>query len=261
MFFPFYYSKIDSGNTILYGEFLLNMEGIMNRHISKKAIFVSASLLSILVIVTALYGFKALKKNEQAQSLTELIDTPYEVMDVRQNKDDKVYDVDITADLSYADNILLANKLLKQLATDTNISKLNMNVYQDKATTKTKDTLDFTDPSYLYTIETNGSYVYQYEPLQTKVLTDDLFLSKQWEITDVTVYDNELSFNTILSDELTAEEVNSILNDLAEEMIRCNFDKPDKVSTSIQSTINNSETYYYLSEQPNYLIYKTRLIG
>ena len=51
------------------------------------------------------------------------------------------------------------------------------------------------------------------------------------------------------------------LNELADEMIRYNFKNTEKASATIQSEISDTETYYYLSEQPNYLIYKTRLIG
>ena len=40
---------------------------------------------------------------------------------------------------------------------------LNMNVFKSKPTISTKEEIDFTDTSYLYTIETNGTYIYQYE--------------------------------------------------------------------------------------------------
>ena len=60
---------------------------------------------------------------------------------------------------------------------------------------------------------------------------------------------------------LSPEEVTSLLNELADEMIRYNFKNTEKASATIQSEISDTETYYYLSEQPNYLIYKTRLIG
>ena len=69
------------------------------------------------------------------------------------------------------------------------------------------------------------------------------------------------SVDLVLSKTLSPEEVTSLLNELADEMIRYNFKNTEKASATIQSEISDTETYYYLSEQPNYLIYKTRLIG
>ena len=136
-----------------------------------------------------------------------------------------------------------------------------MNVYQQKPTKTTKDSVDFTDQAYHYTIETNGSYIYQYEPLHTANLTNDLLFSTEWEIKDSQLSKNELTFSAILPKTLSPEEVTSLLNELADEMIRYNFKNTEKASATIQSEISDTETYYYLSEQPNYLIYKTRLIG
>ena len=155
------------------------------------------------------------------------------------------------------------NKLLKELEQydQTNAVKLNMNVYQQKPTKTTKDSVDFTDQAYRYTIETNGSYIYQYEPLHTANLTNDLLFSTEWEIKDSQLSKNELTFSAILPKTLSPEEVTSLLNELADEMIRYNFKNTEKASATIQSEISDTETYYYLSEQPNYLIYKTRLIG
>ena len=208
----------------------------MQRNISKKPIIILGSLLTLLIVVTIIYGILSAKNKEL--KLEQLIDTSYEVLDVRRHKKEKTYEVDIQAELSYADNILLANKLLT-----------------------TKDSVDFTDQAYRYTIETNGSYIYQYEPLHTANLTNDLLFSTEWEIKDSQLSKNELTFSAILPKTLSPEEVTSLLNELADEMIRYNFKNTEKASATIQSEISDTETYYYLSEQPNYLIYKTRLIG
>ena len=156
----------------------------MQRNISKKPIIILGSLLTLLIVVTLIYGVSSAKNKEL--KLEQLIDTSYEVLDVRRHKKEKTYEVDIQAELSYADNILLANKLLKELEQydQTNAVKLNMNVYQQKPTKTTKDSVDFTDQAYRYTIETNGSYIYQYEPLHTANLTNDLLFSTEWEIKD-----------------------------------------------------------------------------
>lgn len=230
----------------------------MQRNISKKPIIILSSLLTMLIVVTIIYGVSSIKNKEL--QLEQLIDTPYEVLDVRRHKKEKTYEVDIQAELTYADNILLANKLLKELEQydQINAVKLNMNVYQQKPT---KDSVDFTDQAYRYTIETNGSYIYQYEPLHTTELSKDLLFSTEWEIEDSQLSKNELTFSAILPKTLSSEEVTSLLNELADEMIRYNFKNTEKVSVTIQSEISDTETYYYLSEQPNYLIYKTRLIG
>lgn len=233
----------------------------MQRNISKKPIIILGSLLTLLIVVTIIYGVSSAKNKEL--KLEQLIDTSYEVLDVRRHKKEKTYEVDIQAELSYADNILLANKLLKELEKhdQTNAVKLNMNVYQQKPTKMTKDSVDFTDQAYRYTIETNGSYIYQYEPLHTADLTNDLLFSTEWEIKDSQLSKNELTFSAILPKTLSPEEVTSLLNELADEMIRYNFKNIEKASATIQSEISDTETYYYLSGQPNYLIYKTRLIG
>ena len=104
----------------------------MQRNISKKPIIILGSLLTLLIVVTIIYGILSAKNKEL--KLEQLIDTSYEVLDVRRHKKEKTYEVDIQAELSYADNILLANKLLKELEQydQTNAVKLNMNVYQQK---------------------------------------------------------------------------------------------------------------------------------
>ena len=110
----------------------------MQRNISKKPIIILGSLLTLLIVVTLIYGVSSAKNKEL--KLEQLIDTSYEVLDVRRHKKEKTYEVDIQAELSYADNILLANKLLKELEQydQTNAVKLNMNVYQQKPTKTTK---------------------------------------------------------------------------------------------------------------------------
>ena len=120
----------------------------MQRNISKKPIIILGSLLTLLIVVTIIYGILSAKNKEL--KLEQLIDTSYEVLDVRRHKKEKTYEVDIQAELSYADNILLANKLLKELEQydQTNAVKLNMNVYQQKPTKTTKDSVDFTDTSH-----------------------------------------------------------------------------------------------------------------
>ena len=85
----------------------------MQRTVSKKPIIILGSLLSLLVIVTVFY-ILSLSKNKDLQ-LEQLIETPYEILDIRRNKKEKTYAIDIQGKLSYADNILLSNKLLKEL--------------------------------------------------------------------------------------------------------------------------------------------------
>lgn len=233
----------------------------MQRTVSKKPIIILGSLLSLLIIVTVLYTLSS-SRNKDLQ-LEQLIDTPYKILDIRRNKKEKTYAIDIQAQLSYADNILLANKLLKELEQHDQVDTiaLNMNVFEQKPTTSTKDAVDFTDKSYRYTIETNGTYIYQYEPVYTTELNEDLLFSTQWEIEESKLNKNELQFTTKLSDTLSVEEMTSLFHELAAEMIRYNFEEDKTASATIKCEINETETYYYLSSYPNYLIYKTRLIG
>lgn len=233
----------------------------MQRTVSKKPIIILGSLLSLLVIVTVFY-ILSLSKNKDLQ-LEQLIETPYEILDIRRNKKEKTYAIDIQGKLSYADNILLSNKLLKELEQHDQVDtiSLNMNVFKNKPTTSTKDEIDFTDTSYLYTIETNGTYIYQYEPLYTPDLSEDLLFSTEWEIEESKLTKDALKFTTKISDTLSVEEMTSLFHELSEEMIRYNFKEDQTASAIIKSEMNETDTYYYLSSYPNYLIYKTRLIG
>lgn len=201
-------------------------------------------------------------KNKDLQ-LEQLIETPYEILDIRRNKKEKTYAIDIQGKLSYADNILLSNKLLKELEQHDQVDtiSLNMNVFKSKPTISTKEEIDFTDTSYLYTIETNGTYIYQYEPLYTPDLSEDLLFSTEWEIEESKLTKDALKFTTKISDTLSVEEMTSLFHELSEEMIRYNFKEDQTASAIIKSEMNETDTYYYLSSYPNYLIYKTRLIG
>ncbi|WP_235069354.1 hypothetical protein [Turicibacter sp. TJ11] len=233
----------------------------MQRTVSKKPIIILGSLLSLLVIVTVFY-ILSLSKNKDLQ-LEQLIETPYEILDIRRNKKEKTYAIDIQGKLSYADNILLSNKLLKELEQHDQVDtiSLNMNVFKSKPTISTKEEIDFTDTSYLYTIETNGTYIYQYEPLYTPDLSEDLLFSTEWEIEESKLTKDALKFTTKISDTLSVEEMTSLFHELSEEMIRYNFKEDQTASAIIKSEMNETDTYYYLSSYPNYLIYKTRLIG
>ena len=233
----------------------------MQRTVSKKPIIILESLLSLLVIVTVFY-ILSLSKNKDLQ-LEQLIETPYEILDIRRNKKEKTYAIDIQGKLSYADNILLSNKLLKELEQHDQVDtiSLNMNVFKSKPTISTKEEIDFTDTSYLYTIETNGTYIYQYEPLYTTDLSEDLLFSTEWEIEESKLTKDALKFTTKISDTLSVEEMTSLFHELSEEMIRYNFKEDQTASAIIKSEMNETDTYYYLSSYPNYLIYKTRLIG
>lgn len=233
----------------------------MQRTVSKKPIIILESLLSLLVIVTVFY-ILSLSKNKDLQ-LEQLIETPYEILDIRRNKKEKTYAIDIQGKLSYADNILLSNKLLKELEQHDQVDtiSLNMNVFKSKPTISTKEEIDFTDTSYLYTIETNGTYIYQYEPLYTPDLSEDLLFSTEWEIEESKLTKDALKFTTKISDTLSVEEMTSLFHELSEEMIRYNFKEDQTASAIIKSEMNETDTYYYLSSYPNYLIYKTRLIG
>ena len=233
----------------------------MQRTVSKKPIIILGSLLSLLVIVTVFY-ILSLSKNKDLQ-LEQLIETPYEILDIRRNKKEKTYAIDIQGKLSYADNILLSNKLLKELEQHDQVDtiSLNMNVFKSKPTISTKEEIDFTDTSYLYTIETNGTYIYQYEPLYTSDLSEDLLFSTEWEIEESKLTKDALKFTTKISDTLSVEEMTSLFHELSEEMIRYNFKEDQTASAIIKSEMNETDTYYYLSSYPNYLIYKTRLIG
>ena len=160
----------------------MKTEEIYATNCFKKPIIILGSLLSLLVIVTVFY-ILSLSKNKDLQ-LEQLIETPYEILDIRRNKKEKTYAIDIQGKLSYADNILLSNKLLKELEQHDQVDtiSLNMNVFKSKPTISTKEEIDFTDTSYLYTIETNGTYIYQYEPLYTPDLSEDLLFSTEWKL-------------------------------------------------------------------------------
>lgn len=56
----------------------------MQRNISKKPIIILGSLLTLLIVVTIIYGILSAKNKEL--KLEQLIDTSYEVLDVRRHK-------------------------------------------------------------------------------------------------------------------------------------------------------------------------------
>ena len=121
-----------------------------------------------------------------------------------------------------------------------------MNVFKSKPTISTKEEIDFTDTSYLYTIETNGTYIYQYEPLYTTDLSEDLLFSTEWEIEESKLTKDALKFTTKISDTLSVEEMTSLFHELSEEMIRYNFKEDQTASAIIKSEMNETDTYYYL---------------
>ncbi len=108
----------------------------MKRNISKKPVIVLGTLLTLLVTVTVVYGVSHLEPKDV--ELNQLIESPYEILDVRRHKKEKKYEVDIKADLNYADNILLANKLLSELQKNDskNVTQVHMNVYETRQTNK-----------------------------------------------------------------------------------------------------------------------------
>ena len=175
----------------------------MKRNISKKPVIVLGTLLTLLVTVTVVYGVSHLEPKDV--ELNQLIESPYEILDVRRHKKEKKYEVDIKADLNYADNILLANKLLSELQKNDskNVTQVHMNVYENKTD---QQTVDFTDPNYRYTIETNGSYTYQYEPIYTENFSENLLFTAEWKIEDSKLTKKNLSFNTIVPDHSTTDE-------------------------------------------------------
>ena len=81
------------------------------------------------------------------------------------------------------------------------------------------------------------------------------------EIEESKLTKDALKFTTKISDTLSVEEMTSLFHELSEEMIRYNFKEDQTASAIIKSEMNETDTYYYLSSYPNYLIYKTRLIG
>ena len=114
-----------------------------------------------------------------------------------------------------------------------------MNVYENKTD---QQTVDFTDPNYRYTIETNGSYTYQYEPIYTENFSENLLFTAEWKIEDSKLTKKNLSFNTIVPDHLSTDEINSLLNELSDEMIRYNFENREGATTTIQAKVNTPIT-------------------
>ena len=62
----------------------------MQRNISKKPIIILGSVLTLLIVVTIIYGVSSAKNKEL--KLEQLIDTSYEVLDVRRHKKEKTYE-------------------------------------------------------------------------------------------------------------------------------------------------------------------------
>ena len=78
----------------------------MQRTVSKKPIIILGSLLSLLVIVTVFY-ILSLSKNKDLQLEQLRLKLLMKILDIRRNKKEKTYAIDIQGKLSYADNDLI----------------------------------------------------------------------------------------------------------------------------------------------------------
>lgn len=221
--------------------------------------------ISLVIIVLLMLIIQTITKEEESFNLSNLIETPYEVLKIRKNSDPQPYEVILTGDLDYTDQILLATKIQKEIS---NVEKfknrlINLHFYEPDINLKeVKDAMNYHHPGYRYTIELDGSNIIKYEPLELKNVVADVTASENWLISDSYFNEQqELIFTVNLAPDLEMDAIFSTLKGITEEMIRYNFKNSKNTIVKQEAILNENESLYYVSNDEDYLIQKTVLIG
>ncbi|MDB8559599.1 hypothetical protein [Turicibacter sanguinis] len=222
---------------------------------------ITISVLIFLIILLCL----SMTKEQEKLNLSHLIETPYEVLTIRKNSSPDPYEIIMTGDLDYTDQVLLSTKIQKEVSNYENLKnrKINLHVYTNS--TKSKDiqnTVNIDNPSYRYTIEIDGSNILKYEAINISTVKADVLASTDWQIENSYFNENkELVFSVNLMPDLETETLFSTLKGINEDMIRYNFKNKKEAKTKLSVQLSDSESLYYSSDNENYVIQKLVLIG
>ena len=220
---------------------------------------------AIVIGVIALFtvgGLVAYQEKIQRQielDLTHLIDLPYEVLGIQEVEQKECYDVYLSGDLDYTNEILLSTKIQKEVISHYRAKNaiINLHLY-DKSTVEVDEGVNLNEAAYQYTLQTTGSNVIKYLPLAFKGIEGNVTTSSDWSIQDSTYNkDKELTFTTHLKKNLSNEAIFSTIKGISDEMSRHN----GHVAVKQSIPISEEQIFYHDSHYPDYLIEEIVLVG
>lgn len=228
----------------------------------KLAIFIG---IIALFTVGGIVAYQSVNQVKEEINLSNLIELPYEILLLKQSDQEESYDVYLVGELDYTNEILLSTKIQKEISNyygDKNAS-INLHVYQDVIElSELENGVNITDSAYSYTIQTNGSNVFKYEPIKFQGIEGDVTSSSDWRIENSTLNkDKELIFTTHLKENLSNEAIFSTAKGISDEMRRHNFKDSKRAIIKQKIVIPDSEILYHDSNYPNYLIQESILVG
>lgn len=208
--------------------------------------------------VGGIVAYQAKVPSQTDLVLTELIDLPYEILNVLEVEPKERYDVYLIGNLDHTHEVLLSTKIQKEISTYYRAKNAMINLYVYGQTPASTHQVDFNDGDFLYTLQTTGSTIMKYEPLAFEGIEGNLMSSSQWEIKD-SLYskDQVLTFTTRLQETLSNEAIFSIVKGSSEEMSRHN----GNCRVQQQIPISEETLFYHDSNYPNHLIQQHVLVG
>ena len=222
----------------------------------------------IMVVSLMTLGITFIKlqtNQEKFLTLSNLIETPYEVLKIKDLSNSDVYEVYLSGEFDFTDQVLLATKMQKAIQNHEQINHLTLNLHMYAASVTKKqlnNTVDLTDKDYEYTIQVENSNVIHYEPIHFKGVKGDVTASNDWFISNSYFNEEEeLIFEVSVQPDLEPETLFSTLKGISDEMIRYNFENKKKAVTKQVTSLNENTSVYFLSDFDNLLIQKTILVG
>ena len=232
-----------------------------------KVQFKLAILIGVIAVFTVggIVAYQSVSQVREEINLNNLIELPYEILLLKQSDQEESYDVYLVGELDYTNEILLSTKIQKEISNyygDKN-ALINLHIYQDVIElSDLEEGVDITNSTYSYTIQTNGSNVFKYEPIKFQGIEGDVTASSDWRLENSTLNkDKELTFTTHLKENLSNEDILSTVKGISEEMSRHNFKKAKRAVIKQKIVIPDSEILYHDSTYSNYLIQESILVG
>lgn len=228
-------------------------------------IILLGSFILFCLVITSVTVIKYQSSQEKLLTLSNLIETPYEILEIRDLSNSDIYEIYLSGDFDYKDQVLLATKMQKVIQNheQTKHFTLNLNVYEASITKKQfNNGVNLMDKDYEYTLQVENSDVVHYEPIQFNQVKGDVTASDNWIISNSHFNDKkELIYEVTVQPDLQPETLFSTLKGINDEMIRYNFENKKKAVTKQMTTLSESQSVYYLSDYNELLIYKTILVG
>lgn len=219
-----------------------------------------ALILGMITVFTVggIVAYQAKVPSQTDLVLTELIDLPYEILNVLEVEPKERYDVYLIGNLDHTHEVLLSTKIQKEISTYYRVKNamINLHIYGQLPTSTHQ--VNFNDGDFLYTLQTTGSTIMKYEPFAFEGIKSNVMSSSQWEIKDSRYNkDQVLTFTTYLQETLSNEDIFSIVKGISEEMSRHN----GNYRVQQQIPISEETLFYHDSDYPNHLIQQHVLVG